>query len=341
MRVTLNIFLFLFAGTCFPQALSKQIDSLLSSGNKPFNGVVLISQNAKPLYTKAKGYSDLDKKAPLKESDQFVIGSISKQITAVLVLQEYEKGHIQLNLPIKNYLPDLQMDWAGLVNVHDLLTHMHGIVSLDKPTQFMPGTQFSYSQIGYELLAMIVSKTSGKSFAVLSMELFKKCKMTGTFHPDVKQYTSLVKGYTEDAKATVAFDSLSFENYAAAGSFVSTANDLAIWNGLLHGGKLLAPKTYSLMITQHEKAVRNHPVFGKTEYGYGITVTEADKVKRIGQTGFAPGFVSMNFYLPASKTSIIVLENISYGPHNLNEKFYYQVEILKLIEKQVRVPDAK
>jgi len=334
MKTKLTFILLLSLQFCFSQDLTKQLDSLLKSNPKrPFNGIVLVSQNGKALYSKTIGYSDLDKKTPLKENDQFVIGSISKQFTAVLVLQEFEKGRLALNVPIKKYLPELQMDWANLITVHDLLTHTHGIVSLDKPTEFSPGSQFSYSQIGYELLARIVAKTSGKSFAALSEELFKKCKMTNTFHPNSKHNANLVKGYTELVNGSLEFDSLSFENYAAAGSFVSTANDLLLWNSLLHGGKLLSPKTYSLMITQQDRAVRNHPIFGKTEYGYGITVFEANGLHRIGQTGFAPGFISMDFYLSEIKTSVIILENISYGPHSLKEKFYYQVEILKKVEE--------
>jgi len=73
----------------------KQIDTLIDNNKeKPFNGIVLISQSGKPIYTKIFGYSNLEKKTELELSDQFVIGSISKQVTSVLVLQTYEKGLI-------------------------------------------------------------------------------------------------------------------------------------------------------------------------------------------------------------------------------------------------------
>ncbi|MBG7610739.1 serine hydrolase, partial [Polaribacter sp. BAL334] len=68
------------------KTLDNQIDRLISTKtSKPFNGVILISQKGKTKYSKIVGYSDIDKKVSLKRNDQFVIGSISKQFTAVLV----------------------------------------------------------------------------------------------------------------------------------------------------------------------------------------------------------------------------------------------------------------
>ena len=115
--------------------IKKQIDSLISiKTKKPFNGVILISQKGKTKYSKLYGYSDIDKKEPLKQNDQFVIGSISKQFTAVLVLREFDKGNLDLFTPIHKYLPELTQSWADTVTIHHLLVHMHGISDLNKPT---------------------------------------------------------------------------------------------------------------------------------------------------------------------------------------------------------------
>jgi len=188
-RLILLLLLFGFYTVSSGQQLnfSKQVDSLISAKTeKPFNGIILISQNGKTKYSKVYGYSDIEKKKGLKFNDQFVIGSISKQFTAVLVLQEFDKGRLDLSTPIHKYLPELIQPWADTVTIHHLLTHTHGIVQLDKPTTFKVGTQFSYSQIGYDLLAKIVERTSGKTFAELSKSLFEKCGMKNTFHPDNK-----------------------------------------------------------------------------------------------------------------------------------------------------------
>ena len=78
-----------------------KIDSLIkTASSKPFNGVIVIAQNGEVKYEKSYGFADIDKKIPLTLHTQFVIGSISKQITATLVLQEMQQGHLKLTDPL-------------------------------------------------------------------------------------------------------------------------------------------------------------------------------------------------------------------------------------------------
>lgn len=317
--------------------IDKQIDSLISTKTtKPFNGVIFISKKGQTKYSKTFGYSDIDKKEPLKLNSQFVIGSISKQFRAVLVLREFDKGNVDLFTPIKKYLPELTQSWSDTLTVHNLLTHMHGITQLDKPTTFKVGTQYSYSQIGYDLLAKIIERTSGKSFAELSKKLFEECGMKNTFHPDIKKYNNLVKGYTESKNGKIVFETETFQNYVAAGSFISTVEDLNIWNRKFYSGKLLKAKTMKMVETKQTGAVRNHPLFGITEYGYGITVDTKENILQFGQTGFAPGFISMSFYFQKTKTSVIVLSNVAFDTNDLKKTFYYHTEILKIIRNEIK-----
>jgi D-alanyl-D-alanine carboxypeptidase len=312
----------------------ERIDSLITvPTKKPFNGIVLISKHNRTRYVRLKGLSDYEKIRALKYDDQFVIGSVSKQFTAVLLLLEYEKGHVKLNVPIRTYLPELTQSWADTVTVDHLLTHMHGIRALDEPLDFKPGTKYAYSQIGYDLLAEITEKTSGKSFADQSAALFRKCKMYNTFHPDVKKFINLVPGYTGDDYEKLIPQTKTFENYAAAGSFISTAHDLMLWNTRLHEGKILSSDTYKLMVAKKAGAVRNHPIFGKVEYGYGITVDSKDGILQLGQTGFAPGFISMCYYFPKTRTSIIALDNIVWDEEDLQKAFLYHAQMLKMIRE--------
>lgn len=312
-----------------------QIDSLiLAETTKPFNGVIVIAQNGKTKYVKAVGYADAEKLQQLKCDNQFVIGSISKQFTAVLVLQAFEKGKIDLFTPIRYYLPELTQSWADTITVHHLLTHTHGITQLNKPTSFSVGTQYAYSQLGYDLLGKIVERASQVSFEELSMRLFNACGMKNTCHPAMGKHLNLVKGHTEDSCGNIAFETETFRNYVAAGTFISTADDLQIWNNYFYNGKLLKRKTLRMALSKQKGAVRNHPIFGITEYGYGITVSTNQNILQYGQTGFAPGFVSMNFYFPKTKTSVIVLKNIAYDTNDLLKTFYYHVEILKIVKNE-------
>jgi len=309
----------------------EAMEAFLSApSKKPFNGVVLVAENGINKFSKVFGSPEMGQIASFKFDDQFVIGSISKQFTAVLLLREYDRGRVKLNVPIRTYLPELTESWADTVNVHQLLTHTHGIVALDKPLSFRPGSQYAYSQIGYDLIAKIMEKTSGKSFAAQSAALFKKCGMLNTFHPSTRGYQNLVSGFKE-VKGKILPEGDTFENYVAAGAFISTAHDLSLWNKCFHEGKLLSSSTYKLMTSKHPGAVRNHPLFGTVDYGYGITVDTQDGILQLGQTGYCPGFVSMNFYFPRTKTSIIVLENIVWDEGNLNQSFFYHSELLKMV----------
>lgn len=315
----------------------KQIDFLLSiKTKKTFNGIILITQNGKAKYHKTFGYSDLNTKEPLNFADQFVIGSISKQFTAVLVLREFDKGHLELFTPIRKYLPELKQNWADTITIHQLLTHTHGIVQLDKPTIFRPGTEYAYSQIGYDLLAKIIEKTSGKSFVTLSKDLFIKCGMKYTFHPDSKNYKNLVKGYTEDEDDKIVLENNSLQNYVAAGAFISNCTDLNLWNEQFYGGKLLKKETMEMLEKKQKNAIRNHPIFGATDYGYGITIDNKEELLQFGQTGYCPGFVSMNFYFPKTRTSLIMFESIAYDTDKIKKTFYYHTEILKILRNELK-----
>ena len=178
MKYTLFIILFVWNCSLLAQydKLNSAVDSLLKSNTTtPFNGIIYCVSDENVLLSKVQGYSDFTAKSPLKLTDQFVIGSISKQFTATIILKEYERKNLQLNVPIRWYMPELKQKWADSVTIHQLLTHTHGIVDMDKPSIFPAGTQFNYSQIGYDLLAKIAERATGKKLEILSKELFDKC----------------------------------------------------------------------------------------------------------------------------------------------------------------------
>lgn len=336
MKYTLLFILLVWNCSLFAQCdkLNSAVDSLLKIKTAtPFNGIIYCVSDENVLVSKVQGFSDFTAKSPLKLTDQFVVGSISKQFTAVLILKEYERNNVQLHVPIRWYMPELKQKWADSVTIHQLLTHTHGIVDMDKPSIFPAGTQFNYSQIGYDLLAKIAERATGKKLEILSKELFDKCGMINTLHPASEGITSLAIGYTEKNKK-IEIDINSFQNYPAAGSFISTVEDLARWNACLYGGKVLKKKTLKLMQTPQQGAVRNHPLFGETLYGYGITVTGEKEQLQFGQTGFAPGFVSMNYYFPNTKTSLIMLSNVAYGDDDLKKAFEYHLKVLELYQKR-------
>ena len=317
---------------------STKIDSLLLTKNpRDFNGVVYIQQNGKLKYAKAYGFANLNKKSPLKIDDKFSTMSIAKQFTATLILQEVEKGTIDLQTPIRKYLPNLKYSWADTVTVNQLLNNTSGLNSedIDKPLKFAPGTAFSYSNIGYYVAGMVLEKQSHKSFEELVTALFKKCNMTNSFCPNEISNKILTKGHTVKKEGTVKFNErVNFDAHNYFGShLIVSAPDLAKWNECLHNGKLLKPETYKMMITY--SITNAHQLFSDEPigYGYGLRINDKDGIMEIGHTGFHPseGFTAVNLYYPKTKTSVIVMEN--QANENFDIAYYFEQGIRKIVKE--------
>lgn len=310
---------------------STRIDSLIEHTNvRPFNGVILISQNGKTKYAKAYGYANFGKKTPLKLDTQFEIMSNSKQITAVLLLRQVEKGSVDLQSPIKKYLPDLTQPWADTVTVHQLLNHTHGIIDTEKPLLFMPGNDFKYGNLSNMLLGKIIEYASKKSYIENATELFRQLKMNNTFCYSKDKSQRVAKGHINKDNTFTVLDSSQIEiNLMPAMGIVSTAKDLSIWNASLHKGKILKPETYKLMTSYNTLA--QHNVFGKDKigYGYGIRISDKDTPRYFGHTGLGDGFTSVNIYFPESGVSLIVLENQMNDNFEIN--YLYETEIRKIL----------
>lgn len=308
----------------------SKIDSIVQiKSPTTFNGVILISKKEKTVYSKAFGFSDIENKTPLKMNDQFEIMSNTKQITSVLVLKEVEKGKINLQNPIKKYLPELKQNWADSVTVHQLLNHTHGIIDVEKPLIFKPGTDFKYGNLSNILLGKIIEKTSKKTYRELATELFQLLKMNDTFCYSKNDKRNLVSGYiNKDNMFTKVENSFINEENLPADGIITTAQDLIIWNNQLHKGKILSPKSYQLMTSESAKS--QHDVFGKEKmgYGYNIRIVDSNGIKYFGHTGLGDGFSSLNIYVPKSDLNIIILEN---HMNDNSDLFYYFESLIKNI----------
>jgi len=205
----------------------------------PFNGVMLVTKNGKVLLKKAYGFSDKDKNRNLTTTSRFLIGSVSKQFTAMLVMQQVENGTLALDKTINDYLPYFSKEKGEALTIHRLLSHTSGLphyeglrrlnIPLDKFREDAitvksyaqliakmdlinePGTQFYYSSMNYVLLGAILEQVSGQSFSQLIQEKIAqplKLKNTGFADNDYVE-NHVVKGYT--FKEGGFFESLFFD----------------------------------------------------------------------------------------------------------------------------------
>lgn len=314
--------------------MGHRLDRLiLDTTVRPFNGVILISQGSKSLYSRAHGFSNFETKTPIKLSDKFRIQSNSKQITAVLVLKQAERGTIDLNSPISTYLPELEQPWAKAVTVHQLLNMTSGIKSLDEDLLFPPGTDFYYSNPGYGLLGAVLQKVTGKSYLILADELFADLGMHNTHSYKFDSKSDVIDGYVDSGDGLkrldfedINFSAESWERFAPAGGIISTAADLLLWDSKLHKGRLLSDAMYQKLsnysILSPDVAFNSD----KVGYGYGVTIDDKSAKKHIGHAGRGIGFASIKFYIPEDDICVIVLENVYMYDQNSNPEMIYHFE---------------
>lgn len=331
---TLSLFaLLLFLFSCQTTTeFDKEVSTILNDQSiHPFNGVCLIAKDGKVEYLKAMGYSDFENKTEIKTDDQFVIGSLSKQVTAVLVLKAVENGTLQLEDKVGQYINDFPFE----VSIHQLLNHTHGFKNLNEPLAFESGTSFAYSNLGYELLGQILEKVNQKTYANQVNELFESISMTNSYSPAQPNGRKPIQGFTRDSTKTIVKENFTFEAYEVpAGLLISTAEDLLKWNIALHEGTLLSKELYAKMI--NPTATQNHSLFGEVGYGYAIRITDKNGQKEIGHTGYVPGFISMNYYYPKTKTSIIMLENLDWNDESIKNTFCFEMGVKGYVEKGVK-----
>ncbi|MBU0561768.1 MAG: beta-lactamase family protein, partial [Bacteroidetes bacterium] len=194
--VFVSIYL-LLSVTIFAQSKVKSIDELMQRyyDYSQFNGTVLVADSVGIVFSKGYGYANLEWNISNDVSTKFRIGSVTKQFTAVLILQLVEAGKIDLNKTISDYLPYYREDNGKRANIHQLLTHTSGIPSYtglpnfadeisktkSNPKDFVvkhcsgdfefePGSQFLYNNSGYFILGAIIEEVTGKDYATVLKE---------------------------------------------------------------------------------------------------------------------------------------------------------------------------
>ncbi|HMQ46580.1 MAG TPA: serine hydrolase domain-containing protein [Saprospiraceae bacterium] len=314
---------------------SAKIDSLIqTTAPRKFNGIVLITQNGEIKYSREYGYSNFETKEPITINDNFRIQSNTKQITAVLILKEVEKGNIDLKNPIRKYVPELKQTWADTVTVHQLMNMSSGVVNIEEPLAFKPGTDFRYSNPAYGLLGKTIESVTGKRYIEVANTLFKALGMNDTYCYEIDETnTGLLNGYwvSNGELEMVDFNSLNFTketwaNFIPAGGIISNPHDLNIWDTKLHNGDILKSETYNLMVNSEVVDADYTFSHKKSNYGYGVNIHEGKPFKYIGHAGRGIGFVNLKIYVPEKKLDIIIMENV----------YNRDVDIVYHFEKKIR-----
>ncbi|UKB81091.1 serine hydrolase domain-containing protein [Chryseobacterium sp. MEBOG07] len=265
------------------QKVEKVIDTAVKTDN--FNGSVLLAKNGKIELLTYKGQSNRHYNIPFSDETRFHIFSLTKTFTAVLIMQLYEKGKINLDAPIAAYYPEYKGEAAQKATIRNLLTYSSGrdnkdisspelihqaydntIWNLDDfITTFLseklidqPGTKFSYNNGDFILLGKIIEKIYQKSFEeVLKEQILIPLKMRNTgflHHNDI--IPNIDDGYSADKNNPFALHTPTntyIDNFYSAGAMYSTPKDLLTFDQAVFNHVLLKKTTLDTMLTADKK----------------------------------------------------------------------------------------
>lgn len=307
-----------------------EIDALMRAYDGAVPGAaVLVVQNGEPIVCRGYGLADLEAGARVTPATNFRLASVTKQFTAAAILLLAEDGRLGLDEPARRWLPVLPPAGCA-VTVRQLLTHTSGLVDYEdaipasmttqlhdadvlallenqERTYFPPGTAYRYSNGGYALLALVVERASGGSFAEFLRErIFRPLGMAGTVaHQEgVSTVGHRAFGYSEERGSWVRTDQSPTSAVLGDGGIYSSIDDLARWDAALCDDRLLCADSRRLAF-----APATPTADPAVEYGFGWRIT-GDFVWHSGET---VGFRNVIVRFPERRMTIVILTNRNAG----------------------------
>lgn len=315
---------------------AQQLDTLFKNKAKiaGFNGCVLVAQKGQVIYKNSFGYSNFKTKDSLKINSAFQLASVSKTFTATAILILVDEGKLTLKDNVQKFFPEFPYDG---ITIDLLLSHRSGLFNYiyccekycEKPNCYnkglfdnaammeiitknkcdlyaKPNKKFEYCNTNYAILASIVEKASGQSFAdYVEQNIFKPLGMNNS-------WVHNPKGSVEHRNKTVGHKASGYledDTYAddvvGDKGIYSTVEDLLKWDQSFYGETLLKKETKEMAFKGYSNEHK-----GKRNYGYGWRLTDDGKnPKIIYHNGWWHGYNSLFFRRPADQTTVIVLGN--------------------------------
>jgi len=320
------------------QAASAEarVDAVLAKWNTTSPGCAVgVSLKGKSVLEKGSGMADLEHAVPIRPDTIFEAGSVSKQFTAAAVLLLARDGKLSLDDQVRKHVPELpdygapltirQMlnhtsglrDWGSVVAIGGwprgtrVHTHAHvlDVVSRQRALNFPSGTRYSYSNTGYNLAAIIVSRVSGQPFAEFTRaRIFAPLAMTRTSWRD--DYTRIVKDRAiaySDGPGGFATE-MPFENIHGNGGLLTTVGDLLRWT-----------RNFSQPVVGDAAFVKEEQEPGRFNdgrphgYALGLFIGTYQGVREVSHSGATAGYRAWLSEYPERQLAVAVLCNVSSG----------------------------
>lgn len=334
-----------FLGLCvtstFSQTKAQKIDELLRTYDDydRFNGSVLVADENGILYKQGFGWANVEWEIGNAADTKFRLASITKQFTAMLIMQLVEQGKLSLEVPISTYLPDFPKEKAEQIRIHHLLTHTSGIPNytsfpnyrevmrqpnsvddlvelfVDSALVFKPGERHAYSNSAYVLLGQIIEKATGKTYEeVLQERIFKPLEMSNTGYDHHSQILKKrASGYYINGRTFVNASYIDMSTPYSAGAMYSTVEDLYLWDRALYTEELVSAQFRDQLFEKHSQLGRMHYGYG-WELGQMPVGNSGERLPATSHSGGINGFHTFIARIPSTKSLIVLLSNTGSAP---------------------------
>ncbi|HLJ53719.1 MAG TPA: serine hydrolase domain-containing protein [Chthonomonadaceae bacterium] len=292
-----------------------------------------VVKDGKVIKAAGYGFANIEDRARATPQTVYGLASMSKQFAAAACMLLVQDGKVSLDAPISTYLPGTPDAWKE-IKVRHLLSHTSGLpregmrtepktgrddfsreelwsAAIKLPLQSKPGDRYSYSNLGFNLVALIVEKVSGKSYGdFLQARIFGPLGMKSTRVNDYRTpIANRACGYDWTANGLRIADPTSPTLYCGAGAIVSTVLDLARWDAALYTDKLLTAESRRQMW----QATRLNG--GRTaNYGFGWMVGSLHGHAQVAHDGLLAGFRTYITRFLNDRLTVIVLTNLGNLP---------------------------
>ncbi len=316
-----------------PQDARARVDKIFEKYNRTDSPgcAVAASVNGSTVLSAGYGMADLEHNVPITPETIFEAGSVSKQFTAAAVLLLAQQGKLSLDDPIRKYIPEVP-DYGKPVTIRHLLNHTSGlrdwgsveaiagwprttrvythanvleIISRQHALNYEPGADYSYTNSGFNLLAILVAKLSGRSFSDFERDsIFNPLDMSSTQWRD--DYQRIVKNRAIAYEVTDGETRMlmPFENIYGNGGLLTTVGDLLRWNQNFTSRKVGGDAMFN---AQHQQGVLNN---GNTiAYAAGLMVLHWNGVDEVSHSGSTAGYRAWLARYPKQGLSVAVLCN--------------------------------
>ena len=303
-----------------------EIDALMKRYDGDVPGAsVLVVRDGRPVIRMSYGQSNLEDRIAVTPETNYRLASVTKQFTAGAILLLVEDGKLSLDDCAKKWLPSLPSA-VDSVTIEHLLTHTSGIVDYEDEmatgttaqlhdsdvlhllesqdtTYFNPGKSYRYSNSGYALLALVVERVSGKSFATFLRErIFIPVGMSHTvaYEEGISTVPNRAYGYTlKDGKWTRKDQSLT-SAVLGDGGIYSSIDDLARWDAAWYDSRLLSDQSRELAVRPHTETDK-----ADVKYGFGWRITG----ESLWHSGETSGFRNVIVRYPGRRLTVVILTN--------------------------------